>query len=266
MENADKLLFRCSALGNLMTEPQKKSETISEGTKTYLIDVFIADKYKRREEIKSKFLDKGNEREEDSITLLSRIHKKFYKKNELRLNNDFITGITDCYLGEEIEKATETLDTKSSWSAHTFFRAQKDKLNTMYKWQGVGAMWLTGANKHTVAYCLVNGTSKAIDDEKRKMSYSVNAIDVQTSPDYIEKAKQIEINHIFDIQSFSDENPGYDFCNELEIDNGVVTWAFDIPKEERLFTFVFDRDETEIERLQNRIKDCRVWMNENLYK
>lgn len=263
---ADKIKFRCSSLGHLMTEARSKSETLSESTKTHLIDVFISAKYKRREEITSKFLDKGNEREEDGITLLSRINKTFYKKNAERLENDFVSGECDIFLGDKITEATETFDTKLSWSTHTFFRAQKDELNKMYYWQGVGYMWLTGANKHTVAYCLVNGTEKAISDEKRRLAYSMGLIDTATNPEYKEKAKQIEINHIFDIQSFYNEYPHFDFDNDIIVDNTTVTWGFDIPKEERLFTFTFDRNEAEIDRLKNRIIEARCWMDINLFK
>jgi len=57
-----------------MTEARGKSEILSETAKGHCIDVFVSWKYGRREEIQSKFLDKGNAREEDAITLVSRIN------------------------------------------------------------------------------------------------------------------------------------------------------------------------------------------------
>jgi hypothetical protein len=263
MENANQIKFRCSALGYLMTEARSKSETISEGTKTHLIDVFVGAKYLRKEEISSKYLTKGNERESDSTTLLSRVNKVFYKQNkepELHLSNEFIKGTPDIYLGNSIEDADEIIDTKTSWSAHTFFRAKKNALDKMYYWQGVGYMLLTGAKKHTVAYCLVNGTDKAIMEEKRKLAYQMNEFGVDVhSDEYISKCKQIEINHIFDLENFRKDYPFFEF------DNNVAEWSYDIPFKERVFQFSFERNEADMLRLVERIKECRIWMNENLF-
>lgn len=252
------ILFRCSSLGYLMTEPQKKSETISETTKTHLIDVFVSEKYGRKEFIEGKFLDKGNEREEDSITLLSRINKKLYKKNSEKLSNGFVRGECDIFDGDSILNAEETLDTKTSWSAHTFFRAKNKTLDKMYEWQGHGYMWLTSAKKHTVAYCLVNGTAQSIMDEKKRLSWRYGA-DPDTNPEYIQKCKQIEINHIFDMQSFIAENKWFEFHNDLS------DWNFDIPMNDRQFSFIIKRDDLKIQALKERIVVCRDWMNKNIF-
>lgn len=255
---ANHILFRASSIGYLMIDPRSKSESLSESTKTHLVDLFVSAKYGRREEIHGKYLDKGNEREEDSITLVSRINKVFYKKNNIRLQNDFVSGECDIYEGESIEKATHTLDTKTSWSAHTFFRAKNKELDKMYYWQGMCYMWLTGANKHTVAYCLVNGTEQAINNEKRQASYRSRSVDFETDHEYIESCKQIEINHIFDYDSFLRDYPHFDFHN-------TESWKWDIPMEERIFQISFERDKIAIEKMKQRIIDCRIWMDENLF-
>lgn len=259
LENADGILFRCSSLGHIMTDARSKSELLSETCMTHLIDVFVSAKYSRREEITSKFIDKGNIREEDSITLLSRVKKTFYKKNTAQLSNEFIKGTPDLFTGLSIKDADETLDTKTSWSAHTFFRAQK-KLDKIYEWQGRGYMALTGAKKHTVAYCLVNGTAESILSEKRKLQWALNVIDPEHDENYRDRCKQIEINHIFDMEAFIKEYPHFDF------NSNINEWHYDIPMSERLFTFEFERNDIEIQRLYQRVKDCRTWMNENLFK
>lgn len=253
--DVNELTFRCSSLGHIMTNERGKT-TMGESAKTHLVDVFVSWKYKRREDVEGKYLDKGNEREEDSITLLSRIHKKMYRKNKTRLTNDYITGEWDLDSSEK-DLIEETLDTKTSWSAHTFFRAKKAKLDTKYEWQGHGYMWLTGAKKHTVAYCLVNGTAQAIMDEKKRLAYRYGP-DPDTYPDYVLKCKQIEINHIFDLHSFKEENHWFDFHNDLS------EWRYDIPMSERLHTFTFDRDEAKIEQIKARVIEGRKWIKENL--
>lgn len=248
--------FRASSTGYIMIN-NRKGDAIGDTALTHLVDVFVSWKYKRREEIEGKFLDKGNEREDDSITLLSRIHKKFYKKNTVRLENEFVSGECDIFLGEDVEHADETIDTKTSWSAHTFFRAKKEPLKAQYEWQGHVYMWLTGAKKHTVCYCLVNGTAQAIMDEKRRIAWKYGP-DPEVKPDYIKKCKQIEINHIFDLFSFKEENKWFEFHNDLS------EWKYDIPMNERLHTFTFDRDESKIEDIKKRVVDCREWIKNNL--
>lgn len=247
------LLFRCSSLGKLMPGKREGKE-IAQGTLTHLVDCFVSWKYSRKEEVDSKVLEKGNLREEDSITLVSLVHKKFYKKNSTRLSNQFITGEWDLDIGEPIE---ETLDTKTSWSAHTFFRAKQKGLEEDYEWQGHGYMWLTGAKKHSVCYCLVNGTAQSINDEKRKLAWKY-APDPETNPDYIKRCKQIEINHIFDLFSFKEENPGFDFHNDLS------EWKYDIPMKDRLKVFTFNRDEEKIKQIEERVIRCREWIKNNL--
>jgi hypothetical protein len=79
-----------------MTESRTKND-LSETTKTHLIDVYVANRYGRQEDIQSKFIEKGLAVEEDSITLYSRIKKDFYKKNEDHLKNSWIKGTPDLY-------------------------------------------------------------------------------------------------------------------------------------------------------------------------
>lgn len=259
MENASTIKFRCSSLSHIMTNDRSGKE-MGDTAKTHLVDCYVSARYGRREEISGKALEKGTVREEDAITLLSRLQKKLFKKNTVRLSNDFISGECDIFLGEAITNADETYDTKCSWSAHTFFRTKMSKLNPSYYWQGQGYMWLTGAKKHTVAYCLINGLASAINNEKRLASYKSTAIDVESDPEYIKACKQIEINHIFDIKSFVDENPGFDFHNNVD------EWKWDIPMEDRMFTFTVDRNEQDIAALKTRIEQARRWMDINLFK
>lgn len=261
MKNADEILFRCHSLGDIM--PSDKPKVLFTATQIdKMVEIYTDLVEGRREEIKSKYLTKGNAREEDSITLLSRVKQTFYKKNAERLNNAFLTGEVDMFDGESIEKAIETIDIKTSWSRVTFNKACVKELDRDYKLQGQGYMALTGAKKHTVAFCLVNGTEQAITDEKRKLSYVKGMSDTHgnPTPECIEKCKQIEINHIFDLKSFMDENPFFQF------DNDISEWRWDIPMEKRVHTFTFEKDEAVIESIYKRIKECREWLNANMFK
>jgi hypothetical protein len=261
LNNADEILFRCSSLSHLMTNPKSKSETLSETTKTHLVDVFTREKYNRFEEINSKYLDKGNDVEEDSITVVSRITKDFYKKNEESLSNQFIKGTPDLFKGESITKAERIRDTKSSWSVFTFQRAISKPLDIKYYWQGQGYMALSGATKCNIDYCLNNTPYHIIEGELRKESY--NHLN-QDTPAWIEA--QIIANHTYDLKTFNDYMVQRGVYSTDERVKYITLGFVEIPLKERHFTFEFDRNDDDICRLYTRIKECRQWMNENLFK
>lgn len=244
-------------LKSVSTKTVATGETLSESTKTHLIDIYVSEVLKRREEIDNKFLRKGNEREEAAITLLSRVNKVFYKKNTEHLRNSFTKGIPDLYTGNIITNAEKIKDTKVSWSAFTFHRAKKGELLKLYYWQIMCYLWLTGAKSGWVSYCLVNGTHKAITDEKMRLARSMDLLDPSTSEEYKERCKQIEINHIFDLEEFRNEYPFYEFDNDLS------DWHYDIPIHQRVHEIEVVRDEAKIEKMKNRVIECREWMKKN---
>ena len=158
------ILFRCSKLGALMTEPKTKSEimfNLSETCKTYLREVFINRKYGRYKDFTSDAIKKGLETEEAALTLFSIQKLRQFNKNEENLTNEFISGTPDSYEGETIQTATHIIDIKSAWDLFTFHASKEEKVNKDYYWQMQGYMWLTGAIKAT--FCLLY-TSDAADE------------------------------------------------------------------------------------------------------
>lgn len=229
----DNLLFRCSSLGYLMVEPRAKSETISETTKSHLIDVYVSNKYGRRSDVQNKYIDKGLMVEEDSITLYSRIKKSFFKKNEEHLNNDFIKGTPDLFTGLEIREADTITDVKSSWDIFTFFRTLSQSLNKNYYWQLQGYMDLSKGVKATLAYCLINTPEALITDEKRRLLYKMGIRD-EFDANYVEACEVLEKNMVYD----------------------------DIPINERLIEFNIERNQADIDRMHERVTECRKYLNE----
>lgn len=223
--------IRCSSLGYIMTNPRSKSEILSETCKVHLCDIMVSAKYGRQTDIKSKYITKGLMVEEDSITLYSRVTKTFFKKNEEWLQNDFITGTPDIYIGESIHKAEKVIDIKSSWDIFTFFRNHEAKLNQNYYWQLQGYMWLTGAKSATLAYCLVDTPDTLIYDEERKLMYQMGAATIETS-EYVEACKELRKNLTYE----------------------------DIPLEERLISIDIERDEEAINSIMVRVLECRKYM------
>lgn len=265
MDNANEIKFRCSSLGLLMVEPKtikaKEAGELSETTKTHLVDVFVSNKYNRSVDLNAKQLDKGNDVEEDSITIVSRITGKFLKKNEESLSNDFIKGTPDLFIGDFIESAETIRDTKSSWDAYSFFRAKNKGLLDMYKWQGVGYMWLTGAKECHIDYCLNNTPYHLVEGELRKESYKHDQGD---TPAWIEL--QIISNHVYDLESFNLYMGVRGVVAQDSYSQAVIDSFVEIPLKERHFSFHFKRDENDIELLKEKIIECRKYMNEKLFK
>jgi len=217
--------FRCSALWNLMVEPKSKSELLSETTKTFLREYYIKKKYNKIKNFENKFIEKGLLVEEDSLTQYSIFKKEIYNKNDIELNNEFITGTPDTFIGENIYNAKTIIDIKSSWSIFTFFDTKEDKINKQYYWQLQGYMWLTGAENAKLVYCLINTPEQLIIDEKRRLGWKMGLIDYDINEDYIEASKIIEANNNFD----------------------------DIPLNEKIYEIHIERNDDDIEKLKNKI-------------
>lgn len=147
------VLFRCSSIGNLMTEPRSKSEgPLSQGAKTYIRELVAQDILGVEFELSSKQTEKGLQVEEDSIAMLNRVRGLALAKNTERRNNGFITG--ECDLFDAQRKRGH--DIKSSWSAATFPIAVADCVDKLYEWQMRGYMALWDAEEWEVNYCLVD--------------------------------------------------------------------------------------------------------------
>jgi hypothetical protein len=193
----------------------------------------INEVYGRSTELMNKYVQKGLMVEEDSITLFSRVRKQFFTKNSTNLQDDFTKGTPDIYIGESILQAETIIDIKSSFDIFTFFNSKREELNKNYYWQLQTYMSLTGATHAEVVYCLVNTPDSIVEGQKRKFIWDAG---IKGEDQY---------NHaVFDEISR---------MSEYE----------DIPIEERMFSFKFDRNDEDIERLHLRIILCRNWMNEN---
>lgn len=150
--------IRSSALGKIMTNPRKKSETLSAGCKTYIKELVKEDLFGYRTTIDSKYLTKGIDMEDTSIDLYNEVHNTLYLKNTERLENEFITGECDINTGDKI------IDIKTSWSLETFPAAVDDINNKDYEMQLRGYMWLYDKPKAELAYCMVSTPDYLLKD------------------------------------------------------------------------------------------------------
>lgn len=156
------ILFRCSSIGKLMTEPKTKAEgPLSVGAKTYIRELAQQEIFGVVFEFSSKETQKGIEVEDQSIALLNRVRGLSLQKNTERKTNGLITG--ECDLYDAARKRGH--DLKSSWSAKTFPGWTKDCEDKLYEWQMRGYMWLWDADEWEVNFVLLDTPERLIGFE-----------------------------------------------------------------------------------------------------
>ena len=160
------VLFRCSSLGKIMTDPRTKSEgVLSAGARTYIRELAQQEIFGIDFEFSSKETQKGIEVEGESIALLNRVRGLSLTKNTERRDNGLITGECDLF----DESARKGYDLKSSWSAKTFPGWVKDCEDKLYEWQMRGYMMLWDADSWEVVYALVDTPERLIGYEPLQM-------------------------------------------------------------------------------------------------
>jgi hypothetical protein len=142
--------FRASQLGKLMTSSRTKGEALSQTAKSYIIQKAKEDFFDYRSELNNKYITKGLAQEQDSINLLNLVRLEDYKKNEERVENEWLTGCCD------IITETSIIDIKTSWSLDTF-PATTYELKDLsdYEWQGRAYMWLYDMPSFELCYVMV---------------------------------------------------------------------------------------------------------------
>jgi len=217
----DKLLIRCSQLGQLMGNPKTKADKeaglLSETAKTLIRSMWLYNKFGYKEDVMTDEMMKGLLVEQDSMALVqSVLGGEFRVKNDERKSNDYIIGSCDIPLKKEdvIE------DLKSSYNLRTFMDAEY-KQGDNYWWQGMGYMWLWGKKNYRIIYTIVPTPDNYILEQKKKFWYKFNCD--ETNDDYIKISMQIDKN------------------NEL---------IKEIPEKQRVKVFEFKYDEDFIERVK----------------
>ena len=214
---------RCSALGKVMTSPRSKNEILSQTAKTYVEEQVLLAKYGIVKTFNSRYTDKGNLVEDESIKLASDVlDLGFLYKNDEHFSNDWVTGTPD------VNTANLILDVKSSWDATTFPFFATEIPTKDYYYQLQGYMWLTGKQKSLLVYCLVNTPLDMVQDEIRRAHWNANLL--EESLDLID---EVQKRHNFD----------------------------HIPDNRRVKVFEVERDEQVINEIKERVELCREYFN-----
>jgi hypothetical protein len=182
--------FRASQLGKLMTSSRTKGEALSQTAKSYIIQKAKEDFFEYRSELNSKYITKGLAQEQDSIDLLNLVRLEDYKKNEERVENEWLSGCCD------IITETSIIDIKTSWSLDTF-PATTYELKDLsdYEWQGRAYMWLYDMPKFELCYVMVTTAPEIMGEYENGALHYVDHIapEKRITSITFERDKEIEI-------------------------------------------------------------------------
>lgn len=142
---------RASSAGNLMIATRSKTELLSKTTQSYLETWMKEQIYGVKQNIKSKYLSKGTELEDEAISLAVEYGiMPFTVKNEKQFEDSFFTGTPDIITEDAI------YDTKCSWDCFTFPLFDEELPEKNYFYQMQVYMHLTGKKKAYVVFMLLN--------------------------------------------------------------------------------------------------------------
>jgi hypothetical protein len=182
--------FRASQLGKLMTSSRTKGEALSQTAKSYIIQKAKEDFFEYRSELNSKYITKGLAQEQDSINLLNLVRLEDYKKNEERVDNEWLTGCCD------IITDTSIIDIKTSWSLDTF-PATSYELKDLsdYEWQGRAYMWLYDMPSFELCYVMVTTAPEIMGEYENGALHYVDHIapEKRITSITFERDKEIDI-------------------------------------------------------------------------
>ena len=238
-------------LGKLLEKRHAKPE-LSKSVQSYLKELHREEVFGIRNDITSKYLDKGIQAEEKSLSLLCSTTGNWYQKNKERFTNDFITGEPDNVQGK-------IRDIKSSWNFATFPMYDNEVPDKNYYWQLQCYMALTGMEEAELIYCLVDTPFKIIEDELRRMDWKFDILDgngdVRT--ECIDLVVEMVSGHIFSEKGLKE------FCHQSpSVKKEWFTEFSPIPDPMRMKIFQVERNDEDIESLYNQILMCREFMND----
>jgi len=208
--------IRCSQIGQIMKN-DRSGKGIGKTVYSYL-DLWAKSQiYNKHLEIKSKYLDKGNICEADSIEFIGEKLGLKLVKNTKQFENDFFTGMPDI-------NDNEIIEAKNSWDWNTFPLFDKEPPNNDYVDQCQGYMNLTGKTKAKLIYILSDTPIELIEKEAgwKCRELGLLELDYDIVQEYVKK----------------------------------MTYP-NIPDEYKFKIFEIERDENRINEIKERVLLCR---------
>jgi hypothetical protein len=214
----------------------KDLEPLSQTAKSYLAKVYAEVKYGKRsmQQLKgNKYTEKGKLVEEDGIDLVCLLDRRMLRKNDVRVENEWLTGEPDLFVGESIYKADYIIDIKCPYDISSFLDNLGGPLNPEYYFQLQGYMALCNCPEGEVSYCLVSAPVDMVQEELRKAFYRLGCV-TEEDERYQREKREIVNNMTFE----------------------------EIPPEHRRLKFPVQRDEAVIDKIYQKVEQCRQYLKE----
>ena len=155
----------------------------------YLMEVYAWEKYSMiavgKEALDVIQMRKGKMVEAESVALISRLEGVNYLVNKERVENEYLTGEVDMFLGESIYAATNVTDMKNAFDMPTFLKMKNRGLLTGQREQMQGYGDITGAQELFIAVSLVSLPPDMVDDLKWRVMRKLNCA-TEESPEFKE--------------------------------------------------------------------------------
>jgi hypothetical protein len=166
---------RASGAGQVMANPRNKAELISKTTLAFVENWLKERLYGYQQEIRSKYIDKGNQLEDLAIdTAIELLDLEFILKNTDAFEDEFFTGTPDLVTSDEV------LDVKCSWDAYTFPLFDDEMPTKDYYYQLQVYMHLTGKKKSRLVYVLLDTPETMIYETKREYGHLEKSLRIKT--------------------------------------------------------------------------------------
>lgn len=232
-------IVRASSVGPLMAKGRAKGVEWGETALNEIKKAVLFNKYGIRDEINSKYIEKGIYNEMESILTASRVLDWNFDvmAPKQRFVNEWVTGEPDIW------RANPELlgDVKSSWDATTFPFMDSELKNKTYDYQMQTYIWLTGAKQCELCYVLTNTPKHIINDQIQRLMYKISARPENAMRDLseieLEAEQMIKGNAIFD----------------------------QIPIQKRVKRFIIERNDEMIEDIKQRVESARE-IYDTIYK
>jgi hypothetical protein len=232
----NKIKFRASSWGNLLTESKVKGEPIGKTCAAELIKIYNQEKYGRKKDITTKQMDKGIICEPEAIQLYSLLEGDMYYKNEEELENEWFRGHPDIGNAIDIKMATIVNDIKCSWDLDSFMVKLLEDADKAYVAQLNVYYSLTGAESGHIVYCLISAPPHILNQELESLQYRMakNTEKIDFLEDYEKAAKELRNLMVFD----------------------------DIDPRERIIKIPVPRNDELIEKMKAKVPVMRQWLHD----
>ena len=173
--------IRASAAGQIMTS-DRSGDGLGKTAQSYCQTWLREQLYGRRKQVESKYLQRGNESEQDALDYVAdRLGYGVLIKNEQFFENEFMCGTPDAILN------TVVIDTKCAWSWETMPIFDTECKNNDYYYQAQCYMHMTGIHSFKLCYVLLDTPVHMIEKEACRwcMNNGYGGLDEKIHNDFI---------------------------------------------------------------------------------